>query len=453
MVLVARPISGPQLRPTLVPIPASLVPIPTTIRFLQSQCIRTPKRNLHCRCVPSPSSSSLEDWDWNRWTRHFSQIEHAESFASLLQFQLEDAIEKEDFREAARVKRAITEATSEDTVAEIMSLLKNAIDEERYHDASRLCRCSGSGLIGWWVGYSKDSDDPFGRIIHISPGMGRFVGRSYSPRQLITGSPGTPIFEIYVVKDADDTYHMQVVYLRRAKGNSMSNPPSSPAKSPSKPEVENTSSVEMQEGKEKVEINDEKNRNIEGTTEEGIKSVINFLKEKIPGLKVKVMNVNVEEEGAKVNDSIKQFMQESSNKTSSSENPGEESNDLDTPDEVTFGTDSDVSGEKNLDTKLFIGGVVHNNDDTPAKDDYMRLPAEIEDMERDSFLLHIPKSSLDYNAREHKLLNLNMAALAAQGVSELMPSDIAKAFWASDKVSSKFQEFQSAILNFHPYTP
>ncbi|RYR30062.1 hypothetical protein Ahy_B01g054878 isoform A [Arachis hypogaea] len=482
MVLVARAISDPQLRPTLAPIPAKLVPIPNTIHFLQSQCIRTPKRNVFCRCVPSPSFSSLEDWDWNRWTRHFSQIEHAESFASLLQFQLEDAIEREDFREAARVKRAINEAAREDTVAEIMSQLKNAIDEERYHDASRLCRCSGSGLvqfnssnylasslltanvhktvqyssykleamvwigdgIGWWVGYTKDSDDPFGRIIHVSSGMGRFVGRSYSPRQLITGSPGTPIFEIYVVKDADSTYHMQVVYLRRAKGNSMSSPPSTVAKSPSKTEVENTSSVEMQEDKEKVEINDEKNRNIEGTTEEGIKSVINFLKEKIPGLKVKVMNVNVEEEGVKGHDSIKQFMQESSNKTSSSENPGEESNDLDKPDEISFKADSDVSEEKDLDMKLFIGGVVHNNDDTPAKDEYIRLPAEIEDMERDSFLLHVPRGNLDYQAREQKLPNSNMAA---QGVPELMPSDVAKAFWASDKVSSKVSKSVREIVN------
>lgn len=74
---------------------------------------------------------------------------------------------------------AIAEATSKDTVAEIMSQLKvwpvytsrskvslgimshelicydvypqSAIDQERYHDASRLCRYTGSGLVILWA--------------------------------------------------------------------------------------------------------------------------------------------------------------------------------------------------------------------------------------------------------------------------------------------------------------
>lgn len=30
-------------------------------------------------------------------------------------------------------------------------MLQNAIDDERYHDASKLCRCTGSGLVLFFV--------------------------------------------------------------------------------------------------------------------------------------------------------------------------------------------------------------------------------------------------------------------------------------------------------------
>ncbi|KAJ4712320.1 protein EXECUTER 1, chloroplastic [Melia azedarach] len=385
-------------------------------------------------------TSSCLDWDWNRWTRHFSEIEQAESYASVLKFQLEEAIEKEDFEEAAKLKKAIAEATSKDTVAEIMSQLKNAIDEERYHDASRLCKYTGSGLVGWWVGYSKDSDDPFGRLIHIKPGVGRFVARNYSPRQLVTASPGTPLFEIFVVKDNEESYVMQVVYLQRAKGSSTSSAssPSKSTKSPSTSEVENTSVADVQGTEVKNERSDDKGINIEGATEEGIKSVINFLKEKIPGLKVKVMNIEVTGEVMDDADSVKQLMQDGE-ETGSSDSEGE-TEDVEEiqPEGVDLDGANDASeDERDSDTKFFIGGVVHNNEDTPTKEEYVRLPADVKDMERDSFVLHVPGRSLGYDSGESKISKLKVASIAAQGVSELMPSDVAKAFWSSDKPSSK----------------
>ncbi|KAJ9140336.1 hypothetical protein P3X46_030995 [Hevea brasiliensis] len=406
--------------------------------------------NFHCcSCTnsnnnanSSGSASYSLDWDWNRWSRHFSEIEQAESFASVLKFQLEDAIEKEDFEEAAKLKMAIAKATSKDSIAELMSELQNAIDEERYHDASRLCKYTGSGLVGWWVGYSTDSDDPFGRLVRITPGVGRFVGRSYSPRQLVTGSPGTPLFEIFVVKDAEKSYVMQVVCLRRAKGvstNSTSSPSKS-GKSPSTSEVEKASAIDVQRNEVKAERSEEKGINIEGATEEGIKSVINFLKDKIPGLKIKVMNIDATKEVIEDNDSVKQLMQEDEEQTTSSENSEDETVKLEEiqPDGASLEGGSDPSEDaKDLDMKLFIGGVVHNDEDTANKDEYVRLPADINDMDRDSFVLHIPEKSLDYDSKESKASRIKVAAIAAKGISELMPPDVAKAFWSADKVSSK----------------
>ena len=197
--------------------------------------------------------------------------------------------------------------------------------------------------------------------------------------------------------------------------------------------------IDVQGNESKTEKS-EKGINIEEATEEGIKSVINFLKDKIPGLKVKVMNVNIaEEEVIEDGDSVKQLMQDSNDTTDSDDNSEDEMSDVDEiqPDEVTLGSGETSEDEKDLDMKLFIGGVVHNNDDTATKDDYVRHPAEIKDMERDSFMLYIPGRSEDQHTKENKMSNVKVAALAAQGVSELMPPDVAKAFWKSDKISSK----------------
>ncbi|KAK9108057.1 hypothetical protein Syun_024068 [Stephania yunnanensis] len=393
----------------------------------------------------SPSSSTI-DWDWNRWSRHFSEIEQAENYASVLKFQLEDAIENEDFEEAAKLKTAIAEASSKDAVAEIMSQLKIAVEEERYHDALRLCKFTGSGLVGWWVGCSKGSDDPFGKIVKIDPCVGRFVARSYTPRQLVTATPGTPLFEIYLVKGADGAYVMQVVFLDRAKGNSAGTSLST-LKLAEKPLIhnpENISGGEHPRNEENVEERSEKNESAKDVTnsvdssEEGIKNVINFLKAKIPGLKVKVMNVNVSQEVMDDGDSIEQLVQDDDEKTSLVENSESTDTQDDGQNEDTqIGKGANTMNENaNMPTKLFIGGLLHNKEDTSLSDDYMRFPAEIKNMEKDQFLLNIPREVKDTDFGD-SVTKVKVTAMATQGVSELMPPDVAKAFWGVDKVPSK----------------
>lgn len=397
----------------------------------------------------STNSNSSSHWDWSRWNRHFSEIEQAELCSSLLKFQLEEAIENEDFQEAIRLKNAIIEATSKDSIAEIMSQLKEAVDEERYHDASRLCNDTGSGLVGWWVGYSKDSDDPFGRIIRITPGVGRFVGRSYNPRQLVSASAGTPLFEIFVVKKADEMYTMQVVFLQRAKASmakSTASVSSISTKGPSAAAIENASVIDVKVSEDKAGKNDEKSINIEGVTEEGIRSVINFLKDKIPELKLKdlkVMKVDVTEEVVEDNDSdndsVKQLMEEDDENSLSSEDSEDETSDSDDtqPDRVAAEGGSEVLKDEKVDMKLFIGGILHNLEDARPKDEYVRVPAEIEAMERDSFMLHVPMRSRDHDTEESIASKVKVAAIAAQSISDLMPADVAKALWNSGKASSK----------------
>lgn len=382
-------------------------------------------------------SSSASDWDWNRWIRYFSEIEQAESYTSVLKFQLEDAIEKEDFEEAAKLKETILEATSKDTVADIMSKLKDAIEQERYHDASRICQNTGSGLVGWWVGYSKDSEDPFGRIVRVTPGMGRFVGRSYTPRQLATGSSGTPLFEIFVVKDADLTYSIQVVFLQRIKGNAASSGASGSKsmKKVSAAEIEKASAIDIHIG-----LNGKEADKSEEALEERMRSAINFLMEKIPDLKINVMRGTVSEGATEGDDSVDQFMDEDKEISTSEENAEEETSDLEDlhPEKVTAeGDNTTAEGGKELETKLFIGGVIHNKEEEPSKDEYVRVPAEIKDIEKDSFILRIPKKDQDKESNEDIASKIKVAAVASQGVSELMPPEVANAFWNSDKISAK----------------
>ncbi|KAL0307972.1 UNVERIFIED_CONTAM: protein EXECUTER 2, chloroplastic [Sesamum angustifolium] len=120
-------------------------------------------------------------------------------------------------------------------------------------------------------------------------------------------------------------------------------------------------------------------------------------------------------------DTVKQFIDED-NENTTSKDTEEEVTDIgnNQPDRVAAQGDNDViEDENNLDMKLYIGGVVHNKEDTPSKDEFVRVPADIENMERDSFVLHIPKSYQDNDTEENVAARAKVAAIAAQGVLNL----------------------------------
>lgn len=234
----------------------------------------------------------------------------------------------------------------------------------------------------------------------------------------------------------------------RGKGGNSLNSLSRPAKGPLVHDSGKSPVLDI-EVNQKTPKSEEKGINIEEATEEGIRSVINFLKEKIPGLNVNVMNVKVEN----VN-TLDQSMQEEEDNNDDDDKSkddgileGEIINLDDVEhEEITIETEGNFTDEEiDAETKIFIGGVVHNKEDVPPSEEFIRVPAEIKDVERNSFSLHIPGIS-QYQDIIEKDSKVRVAAIAAQGVSELMPPDIAKAFFSADKVSPKVSNlrFQKA---------
>lgn len=151
-----------------------------------------------------------EDWDWDRWRKHFDEVDEQERIVSVLKSQLSHAINREDYEDAARLKVAIAAATTSDTVGEVISRLNSAIKEEHYQDAAFIRDYAGAGLLGWWAGVSEDKNDPYGRIIRISAEHGRYIAKSYSPRQLATATAGVPLFEIFVTMNRKGEYKLKV---------------------------------------------------------------------------------------------------------------------------------------------------------------------------------------------------------------------------------------------------
>ncbi|THU46039.1 hypothetical protein C4D60_Mb09t00770 [Musa balbisiana] len=384
---------------------------------LRRSILRTERGSpsLSCRCSNSATTSGGDDggrscshWDWNRWSRHFSDTEQAESLSSALK-------------------------------------------------------------IGWWACWAEDSDDPFGRIVRITPAFGRYVAKSYSPRQLQNGSSGSPLFEIFIVRDDDGEYKTQVVALQRVTENLTQFPslvsktidrPAASSSKYSSTEINPTSEVAADNSdddtagkreKSATETSSKDNINNEDSSEEVLDTIINFLKERIPGFKVKVVNVTVPDEIKTDTESLEQLVKEDDEKNASSKDTKYEDRKPENIQGKMFSADGDSDSNETKDTaQVFVGGVTYNKEDDLSKS-YMRVPAEMDDVKKDSFNLHIRGKSVETGAGALKPSKVRVAAVAAQSASDIMPSDLAKAILSGDKAISKVRKTNCDNRGLDPF--
>ena len=223
---------------------------------------------------------------------------------------------------------------------------------------------------------------------------------------------------------------MQVVFLKPTKKNNAA--PSSTVQ-----QLKGSSLIESSsgEGSHRNESEGEEIKNKE-TDEEGLKTVINFLKERIPGFKVKVLNVTGTEEVNVDSNSLERLVHE-----------GDEDDKIaaagSSDDKVILdGEDDDITKESDDDSKpvkLFIGGVLHNSEEV-LSNSHIRMPAEIKDVEKDSFVLNILGKNSDVDVVESGPSKVKVLTLAAQAAPDLMPPEVAKVFWGTDRASPKVRQ-------------
>ncbi|XP_019196558.1 PREDICTED: protein EXECUTER 1, chloroplastic-like [Ipomoea nil] len=411
------------------------------------------------------------DWDWERWKKHFTEVEEQEQMVSILKSQLAGAIGREDYEEAAKLKVGIAAAATNDTVGKVISHLNNAVKEELYADAAFIRDHAGAGLVGWWSGISDDCDDPYGRIIHISAEHGRYVAKTYSPRQLASAVDGAPIFEIFLRMNKHGNYKQQAVYLKQRTA-----PQDSTIPTPMFSGTRNLDSLSPTEykddlfGKGKEVSEDDENRDDDSGFE-------NKLRDMVPGVKVKVLKVTAP---AKVDRDLISKVIEQVLDDDDDEDEDEEDIDLETVDsevdEDDFEEDIelevvdaevDIKVENNeeqnvieLDTdtgtrdneeqsqvaiKVVVGRLVQNMSSSARRKDLLRIPATLERKSRLSFTFSVEDTEQTSSGDGESSSNRKPKLHSQRSMDHLM-LDLAK-FIGKGKIPEKMLKDVGKLIN------
>ncbi|CAK8577951.1 unnamed protein product [Lathyrus sativus] len=408
---------------------------------------------------------NYEDWDWNRWRQYFDEVDDQERIVIILKSQLRHAVYVEDYEEASRLQVAIAAASNNDSVGKVISLLKRAIKEERYSDAVFLRDKAGAGLVGWWAGISKDVNDPHGLIIRITPEHGRYVARSYSPRQLATSAAGVPLFEFFLTRDKKGDFKSQAVYLKR-KG-SYHGPPTMSSKTSDASELFVVSTEDSESGDDRSDGSDPSER---------MPAFQNVLKDMIPGKKLKIFKVitpgKVDMDLSKV---IKELIEEeeSGNENEDGEDDTEdedgdedEEKENDTVtlelEDINLETDQEGDDENEINAdlgtfereeqneiavKVVIGGLMQKLSSNLSPRDLLRVPAKLEMKERGSFSFTVENevNQQDGHDKEKSSSDKSIKFQSRRRVDHVI-SDIAK-FIDKENVPAKMLKEVGELLS------
>ncbi|CAN6826704.1 hypothetical protein Bca4012_007722 [Brassica carinata] len=420
--------------------------------------------------VVSGEQGEESDWDWERWKKHFELIDEQDRLISVLKSQLNGAVKREEYEDAARLKVAVAAAATNDAVGRVMSSFNRAVLEERYKDAVYLRDKAGAGLVGWWSGISEDVKDPFGLIVQITAEHGRYVARSYNPRQLSTSATGAPLFEIFLTRDVKGNYRKQVVYLKWKE--IFPDVPTMPSRSlnsprfltppPGRKEDAGNLAVESSEDEESDNSDDDSDLLEESS---GFQT---FLRDMIPGVKVKVMKVTAP--GKVDKDFISKVIEQIADDEEDEEDEDEdEEKDFDIEEiEVEEGTKAesevknadielesvtdeiiDNNGGREIAVKFVIGDIVDRLSGNQPLKESLRSPANLESVEKSSFYLRLEK---DLNVQqeskgvESTLLDGKGNRQSRRRIDNIMV-DLAKSIEKEKKISLKMLKDVGELLS------
>ncbi|KAG6710996.1 hypothetical protein I3842_05G030800 [Carya illinoinensis] len=366
--------------------------------------------------------SEEEEWDWDRWCKHFDEIDGQECLVSILKSKLGHAAYIEDYEDAARLKVAIAAAATNDTVGRVMSHLNKAIKEERFQDAAYIRDNAGAGLVGWWAGIAKDITDPHGLIIQIKAEHGRYVARSYSPQQLATAAAGVPLFEVFLTVNKRGEYKQKAVYLEQ-RGFFEGSPT---VRSKTFGATSSLNPLDSTEDRgDLFAVNTEDPKDGDDTDDSSdladcLSGFQNILKDMIPGVKVKVLKVTAPGKVDRdlISKVIEQIIEEEDEEKDNEidrveaedQDDGESNQEAD---EIEMDADPGIiqrEDQNEIAVKVVVGGLVQKLSNSLPTKDLLRIPAKLEKKGRFSFSLSIEKSINEQDSGVKKQASVNKSA-------------------------------------------